>query len=107
MQITSLIRPAVSTEQPEACNKHRQRHWTITGTFVPLTRLCSASYVRWQRGTAHMLLCAVQQSIDTSMPAGPTAANLLQRRANGADRQSDGRPTDAWTLLRLERDQCQ
>jgi len=101
MQITSLIRPAVSTEQPEACNKHRQRHWTITGTFMPLTRLCSASYVRWQRGTAHMrppraaLLCAVQQSIDTSCRPDPQQQTCSSGvRMGQTDSRTDGRTPD-------------
>jgi len=72
---------------------------------------CSASYVSWQRGTARirpphaaaaarLLLRAdrstVQQSIDISWPSGPqqqTRSSGL-RRLGGADRRTDGRPTD-------------
>ena len=44
------------------------------------TGLCSATYVRWQRGTArirplHAAAAAIDQYL---LPAGPTAANLQQ-----------------------------
>ena len=66
--------------------QHRQTCGLCTGSIVMLphqfrrktrkTSLSSASYVRWQRGTARIrpphvaLLCAVQQSIDISCRPG-------------------------------------
>jgi len=58
-----------------------------------ITGLCSATYVRWQRGTARIRPPLLQQFID--IPAGPTAANLQRSGFAGTDRQTDGHRT-AW-----------
>ena len=71
------------------------------------TSRCSASCVRWQRGTARirppLLLSAGSVAIDRYLlPAGPTAANLQQRVCCCGpcwDIQTDGR-TDGQTYRR-------
>jgi len=63
------------------------------------TSMCSATYIRWQRGTArvrppHAAAAAIDRYL---LPAGLTAANLLQRGLLlCAHAGTDGR-TDGWT----------
>jgi len=68
------------------------------------TSLCSATYVRWQRGTArirspHAAAAAIDRYL---LPNGLTAANLQQRvyRSGPMLGQTDGR-TDGWTMYRF------
>ena len=52
--------------------------------------MCSATYVRWQRGTARIRRPhAAAATIDRYIrPAGPTAASLLGQ--SGTERRTDG-----------------
>jgi len=66
------------------------------------TSLCLASYISWQRDTAHMLSTS-RAAIDRRLlAAGPTAANPPKRCAlagDGAYGQLAGRSTVSWSLL--------
>jgi len=107
-----------STSSADFQCAHQHRCFTLTALRenVKPTSLRSANHVRCQRGTTRIrpphaaMLCAVQQSVDNSCRPGPqqqTCSSGFAAEGPCADGHTDGRPTDAETMLRILCGQCQ